>query len=66
LKTKDKMSDVKMLDVAKQWHAEIADLRHKDQMVVVMRDNAGGNTSKSVNAFTEKGVWNDFGTPCEL
>jgi hypothetical protein len=28
------MSKVKMLGVAKQWHAEIADLRHKDHVIV--------------------------------
>ena len=41
LKTKDEM-----YDVAEQWYAEIADLRQKYELFVVMRDNAGENVSK--------------------
>ena len=60
LKTKDEM-----IDVAEQWYAEIADLRQKYQLYVVMRDNAGENASKKINAFfseifTSKGVKNFF------
>ena len=53
-------------DVAKQWFAEIAELRQKYQLYVVMRDNAGENVSKKINAFfTSKGVKNCFPTPHE-
>ncbi len=38
LKTKDEL-----IDVVKQWYAEIADLREKYQLLVVMRDFAGKN-----------------------
>ena len=58
LKTKDEM-----LDAAKQWYADIAELRQKYTLMVVMRDNAGENTSKAINDFfTEKGVGNFFTT----
>ncbi len=40
LKTKDALIDV---PVVKQWYAEIADLREKYQLQVVMRDFAGEN-----------------------
>ena len=46
LKTKDEM-----FDVAEQCYAEMADLRQKCQLFVVMRDNAGENVSKKINAF---------------
>ena len=43
LKTKDEL-----IDVVKQWYAEIADLREKYQMLVVMRDFAGENMSHEI------------------
>jgi hypothetical protein len=61
LKTKDEM-----IDIAERWYAEIADLRQKYQLIVVMRDNAGENVSRKINTFfTSKGVKNYFGTPTE-
>jgi hypothetical protein len=46
LKTKDEM-----IDVAKQWYAEIADLRQKYELLVVMKDNAGKIISHTIKAF---------------
>ena len=61
LKTKDEM-----LDAAKQWYADLAELRQKYTLMVVIRDNAGENTSKAIkDYFTEKGVGNYFTTPYE-
>ena len=61
LKTKDDM-----IDVAQQWYAEIAELRQKYQLLVVLRDNAGENSSKEIkDFFTSKGVMNYFSTPYE-
>jgi hypothetical protein len=61
MKTKDEM-----IDVSERWYAEIADLREKYQLMVVMRDNAGENTSLKIKAFfTGKGVKNYFSTPHE-
>ena len=55
-----------MIDVAEQWFAEIADLRQKYQLYVVMRDNAGEYVSMKINAFfTSKGVKIYFSTPHE-
>ena len=54
MKTKDEM-----LDAAKQWYTDIAELRKKYTLMVVLRDNAGKNTSKAINEFfIEKGVGN--------
>ena len=55
-----------MLDAAKQWYADIAELRQKYTLMVVIRDNAGENTSKAIKEFfIEKGVGNYFSTPYE-
>ena len=43
LKTKDEA-----LDAAKKWMAEIADLREKYPLLVVMRDNAKENSSTAI------------------
>ena len=46
MKTKDKK-----LKVVKQWYSDIADLRAKHKLVIVMRDNAGEiNLRKSRNS----------------
>ena len=61
MKTKDDI-----LGVAKRWFAEIANLREKYPLLMVMRDNGGENTSKELNDFfTENGVKNYFSTPYE-
>jgi hypothetical protein len=57
LKTKDEF-----IDVVKQWYAEIADLREKYQLLVVMRDFAGHEIQEF---FTNKGVKSYFSTPNE-
>ena len=56
LKTKDEA-----LDAAKRWMAEIADLREKYPLLVVMRDNAKENSSKAIcDYFTSMGVKNYY------
>jgi hypothetical protein len=62
-KTKDEL-----IDAGKQWNIEIADLRGKYQLLVVMRDFAGENLNMSQDIqefFTEKGVKIYFATPYE-
>ena len=45
------------LDSAKGWMAEIADLREKYLLLVVMRDNAKENSSKAIcDYFTSMGL----------
>ena len=46
MKTKDDI-----LGVAKRWFVEIANLREKHPLLMVMRDNGGENTSKELNDF---------------
>jgi hypothetical protein len=61
LKTKDEL-----IAAVKQWYAEIADLREKYQLLVVMRDFAGENMSHEIQEFfTDKGVKSYFSTPHE-
>ena len=61
LKTKDEL-----IDAVKQWYAEMADLREKYQLLVVMRDFAGENMSHEIQeVFTDKGVKSYFSTPYE-
>ncbi len=51
-KTRDEL-----IDAVKQWYPEIADLREKYQLLVVMRDFAGENMSQEIQEFfTEKGA----------
>ncbi len=51
----EKKDDI--LGVCKRWFAEIADLRVKYHLLMVMRANGGENTSKELNDFfTENGV----------
>ncbi len=50
-----------MLKVVKKWFSDNADLRQKHKLVIVMRDNAGENTSKEIIDFFESiGVKNYF------
>jgi hypothetical protein len=63
IKTKDGL-----IDVVKQWYAEVADLREKYQLLVVMRDFTGENMSQEIQEFftdSEKGVKSYFATPYE-
>ncbi len=64
LKNKDEM-----IDIDERWYAEIADLRQKYQLMVVIQrllDNAGENVSRKIKAFfTGKGVKNYFSTPTD-
>ena len=56
------------MSMVKRWMAEIADVRKDHPVLVVVRDNAGENTSKELNNYfrvTECGVKNHFSTPCE-
>jgi hypothetical protein len=48
MKTKDEM-----LKVMKEWYSDIADLRQKHQLVVIVRDNAGENKSHEIIDFIE-------------
>ena len=58
-----------MLNAAKQWYADIAELRQKYtlmMLIAVIRENARENTSKAIKEFfIEKGVGNYFSTPYE-
>ncbi len=61
LKPKDEL-----IDAVKQWYAEIADLREKYQLLVVMKDFAGENMSQEIqDLFTKKGVKKYFASPYE-
>ena len=42
-----------MLKVVKQWYSDIADLRAKHKLFIVMRDNAGENKSTDIREFFE-------------
>jgi hypothetical protein len=46
IKTKDQM-----INVVKRWYSNIADLRTKHRLVVVVRNNAGENKSQEVKEF---------------
>jgi hypothetical protein len=48
MKTKDQM-----INVVKRWYNNIADLRTKHRLVVVVSDNAGENKSREVKEFFE-------------
>jgi hypothetical protein len=57
---------IEMLNVVKKWYSDIANLRLKHKLVVVMRDNAGENKSQAVIDFFESvGVKNYFSTSHE-
>ena len=59
MKTKDEM-----IKVVKQWYSDIADLRAKHKLVIVMLDNAGENKSTEIKEFfASVGVKNYFSTP---
>jgi hypothetical protein len=46
MKTKDQTNNV-----VKRWYIDIADLRAKHRLVVVVRDNAGENKSQEIKEF---------------
>ena len=48
LKTKDEM-----LKVVQKWYSDIAELREKHKIFVVMRDNSGENKSQKICDFFE-------------
>jgi hypothetical protein len=55
-----------IVKVVKKWYSDIADLRQKHTLVVVMRDNAGENKSHELIEFFESvGVKNYFSTSTE-
>ena len=55
-----------MLKVVKKWYSDIAILRQKHKLLVVMRDNAGENKSQEVVDFFESmGVKNYYSTAHE-
>jgi hypothetical protein len=50
-------------DEMQKWYGDIADLRQKHTLVVVMRDSAGENESKEIMEFFDSvGVGNHFST----
>ena len=52
--------------MSKRWVAETADIQKDHPILVVIRDNAGENTSKKLNDyFNERGIKNYFSTPYE-
>ena len=58
MKTKDEV-----LAMSKRWVAETADIQKDNPILVVVRDNAGENTSKELNDyFTECGIKSYFST----
>ena len=55
-----------MLKAVKKWFSDIADLRQKHKLVIVMRDNAGEYKSQEIIDFFESvGVKNYFSTAHE-
>ncbi len=55
-----------MLKVVKKWYSDIADLRQKHKLVVVMKHNAGENKSREIIEYFESiGVKNYFSTANE-
>ena len=61
MKTKDEVKSA-----AQRWMAEIAELREKYPLLVVMRDNSGENKSKMLaDYFTSMGVENYYSTAYE-
>ncbi len=51
-----------MLKIVKKWYSDIAILRQKHKLLVVMRDNAGASEKKSqvVDFFKSMGVKNYY------
>ncbi len=61
MKTKDQM-----INVVNRWYSDIADLRTKHRLLVVVRDNTGEKKSQEVMEFFEsRGIWNHFSTARE-
>ncbi len=56
-----------ILKIVKKWYSDIAILRQKHKLLVVMRDNAGENKSQEVVDFFESmGVKNYYSTSHEM
>ena len=52
-----------VLAMSMRWVAETADIQKDHPILVVVRDNAGENTSKELNDyFTEHGIKNYYST----
>ena len=61
LKSKDEV-----LKMVQKWYSDIAELREKHTIFVVMRDNSGENKSREICDFFEsKGIQNYYSTPYE-
>ena len=61
MKTKDDA-----LNVVKRWYGDIADLRAKHKLFVLMRDNAGEYKSEEIMQFLDSnGIRSHFSTPNE-
>jgi hypothetical protein len=61
MKTNDEM-----LKVMKKWYSDIAGLRQKHQLVVIVWDDAGENKSHEIIDFIEsKGLTNHFSAAYE-
>ena len=61
MKTKDDA-----LHVVKRWFGDIADLRAKHKLVLLMRDNVGEYESEEIMQFLDsKGIRSHFSTPKE-
>ncbi len=55
-----------MFKVIKKWYSDIADIGHKHDLVVVMRENAGENKSQKIMEFIQStGARNHFSTSYE-
>ena len=54
------------LHVVKRWFGDIADLRAKHKLILLMRDNAGEYKSVEIMQFLDpKGIRSHFSTPKE-
>ena len=54
------------LHVVKRWFGDIADLRAKHKLVLIMRDNVGEYESEEITQFLDsKGIRSHFTTPKE-
>ncbi len=59
-------NESEMLKVVKKWYSDIAVLRQKHKLLVVMRDNGGENESQEIVDFFESmGINNYYSTAHE-
>jgi hypothetical protein len=55
-----------MVEIVKRWYSDIADLRQRHKLLVVIRDNSGENKSQDIiKSFESAGVKNYFSNPNE-